>query len=200
MAPLNGRQHRGDRFPRSVPEPEPSSRHLHAGHHRGSRQVTPRLIPRRTVPPGFDAILGITTRQRWFAFARLLDPHRRTDCPPFPQRSPPRLLTDAACGGLQPLPAKRLRRAHLHLRYSTDLKLRSPTSNLRLVRGTPDSATSTLYPALASSTSSATIRAWPRVAIFTTDPHSATVRVRRCLCPNAGLSLVKHRSGSPPRR
>src|SRR5215218_9796704 len=29
----------------------------------------------------------------------------------FPQRSPPRLLTDAACGGLQPPPAERLRRA-----------------------------------------------------------------------------------------
>src|SRR3954452_19562519 len=30
---------------------------------------------------------------------------------PFPQRSPPRLLTAAACGGLQPPPAGRLRRA-----------------------------------------------------------------------------------------
>src|ERR1700685_4258380 len=73
--PVNGRHYRRDRFPRSIPEPEPSSRHLHAGHHLGSRQVTPRLIPRRTVPPGFDANRGITTRQRWIAFDRLLDTH-----------------------------------------------------------------------------------------------------------------------------
>src|SRR6266545_6272444 len=36
-------------------------------------------------------------------------------CAPCPQRSPPRLLTDAACGGLEPPPARRLRRARLHL-------------------------------------------------------------------------------------
>jgi hypothetical protein len=34
---------------------------------------------------------------------------------PFPQCSPPRLLTDAAYGGLKPSPARRLRRAYLHL-------------------------------------------------------------------------------------
>jgi hypothetical protein len=33
----------------------------------------------------------------------------------FPQRSPPRLFTDAACGGLKPPPAGRLRRTYLHL-------------------------------------------------------------------------------------
>src|SRR5215216_5169394 len=38
---------------------------------------------------------------------------------PFPQRSPPRLLTGAACGGLQPPPAGRLRGAHPHLLCST---------------------------------------------------------------------------------
>src|SRR5215216_6608490 len=38
---------------------------------------------------------------------------------PFPQRSPPRLLTGAACGGLQPPPAGRLRGAHPHLSCST---------------------------------------------------------------------------------
>jgi hypothetical protein len=45
----------------------------------------------------------------------------------FPQRSPPRLLTAAACGGLQPPPEGRLRRTTsptgqpLHLRHSTAL-------------------------------------------------------------------------------
>jgi hypothetical protein len=38
---------------------------------------------------------------------------------PFPQRSPPRLLTAAACGGLRPPPAGRSRRANLHHQHST---------------------------------------------------------------------------------
>src|SRR6202023_2694534 len=36
----------------------------------------------------------------------------------FPQRSPPWLLTTAACGGLRSTPDCRPRRAHLHLSYS----------------------------------------------------------------------------------
>src|SRR5215471_18307458 len=38
--------------------------------------------------------------------------------PAFPQRSPPRLLTAAACGGLRSAPDYRTRRALLHLSYS----------------------------------------------------------------------------------
>ena len=38
--------------------------------------------------------------------------------PPFPQRSPPSLLTTAACGGLRSTPDCRPRRALLHLSYS----------------------------------------------------------------------------------
>src|ERR1700751_5331174 len=34
---------------------------------------------------------------------------------PFPQRSRPRLLTDAACGGLRPAPASRSRGTYPHL-------------------------------------------------------------------------------------
>ena len=37
-----------------------------------------------------------------------------------PQRSPPRLLTDAACGGLESPPPRRPRRTHLHHWHSTD--------------------------------------------------------------------------------
>lgn len=37
----------------------------------------------------------------------------------LPQRSPPRLLTDAACGGLSAPPARRTRRANLHHQHST---------------------------------------------------------------------------------
>src|SRR4029077_20420579 len=38
--------------------------------------------------------------------------------PTFPQRSPPLLLTTAACGGLRSTPDCRPRRAFLHLSYS----------------------------------------------------------------------------------
>src|ERR1700757_2925131 len=38
--------------------------------------------------------------------------------PTFPQRSPPSLLTTAACGGLRSTPDCRPRRALLHLSYS----------------------------------------------------------------------------------
>src|ERR1700738_211163 len=38
--------------------------------------------------------------------------------PAFPQRSPPRLLSAAACGGLRPEPDCRPRRGLLHLSYS----------------------------------------------------------------------------------
>ena len=43
--------------------------------------------------------------------------------PPFPQRSPPSLLTTAACGGLRSTPNCRPRRALLHLSYSTHRRM-----------------------------------------------------------------------------
>jgi hypothetical protein len=43
----------------------------------------------------------------------------RDQVPTFPQRSPPSLLTTAACGGLRPAPDCRTRRALLHLSYSS---------------------------------------------------------------------------------
>src|SRR5437899_8140757 len=42
----------------------------------------------------------------------------RNPVPAFPQRSPPSLLTTAACGGLRSTPDCRPRRALLHLSYS----------------------------------------------------------------------------------
>jgi hypothetical protein len=67
---------------------------------------------------------------------------------PFPQRSPPRLLTAAACGGLGSPPDRRSRRAFLHHRHSTvhdnDLLHRhhSPFRTHRII-GDPDR---TVYP------------------------------------------------------
>src|SRR6266700_2773479 len=42
----------------------------------------------------------------------------RNPVPTFPQRSPPSLLTTAACGGLRSAPDCRPRRTFLHLSYS----------------------------------------------------------------------------------
>src|ERR1700756_2528050 len=42
----------------------------------------------------------------------------RDHVPTFPQRSPPSLLTTAACGGLRSTPDCRPRRTFLHLSYS----------------------------------------------------------------------------------
>ena len=44
---------RGDRFPRSMQEPRPRSRHLHAGHHLANQQAPARLIPGLQSIPGF---------------------------------------------------------------------------------------------------------------------------------------------------
>ena len=47
---------RDDRFPRSMQEPEPGSRHLHAGQHLASQQASARLIPGQAGEPGFAVI------------------------------------------------------------------------------------------------------------------------------------------------
>jgi len=56
-APLAGSPCRGDRFPRSMQEPRPRSRHLHAGHHLANQQAPARLIPGLQSIPGFDVNL-----------------------------------------------------------------------------------------------------------------------------------------------
>src|SRR6266852_5054015 len=53
---------------------------------------------------------------------------------PFPQRSPPWLLTTAACGGLRSAPDCRTRRVLLHLSYSCA----SPFGPALLVTQDPD--------------------------------------------------------------
>src|SRR5207244_4982961 len=69
--PEADRRLRGDRFPRSTPEPEPGSRHLYAGHRLGSRQVLPQTDPEVTTRLGFDAVSTLSTRHQWFTHVRL---------------------------------------------------------------------------------------------------------------------------------
>src|SRR5207244_6470020 len=69
---------------------------------------------------GFDAIVPPIDAS---AVVHTRSSSRRTPDPLtaglFPQRSPPRLLTGAACSGLGSPPARRTRRAYLHHWHST---------------------------------------------------------------------------------
>src|SRR6266568_2581675 len=47
------------------------SRLLHAGHHLGGRQVSPRLLPRQRLLLGFDVFATLSTRHQWFTRVRL---------------------------------------------------------------------------------------------------------------------------------
>jgi hypothetical protein len=70
---------------------------------------------------------SLTTRHQRFAHARLPDPHLTRSRRAFSRSvHHERHLTDAACGGLEPPPAGRLRRTYLHLLHST--ASRAPTS------------------------------------------------------------------------
>src|SRR6516165_3558217 len=79
----------------------------------------PRANPGGRVTPRFWHRLN---RFRHFCGGSLalasLDRACRNLVPAFPQRSPPRLLPAAACGGLRSAPDRRTRRALLHLSYS----------------------------------------------------------------------------------
>ena len=124
-----GRLYRGDRFSCSVPAPATSSRHPYTGHRRGHIQKAPRLRAHRSEPLSRDHPQIPVSMPSLFHFDASAVVHtcsssHRTPAPLTarrqPQRSPPRLLTDAACGGLESPPARRPRRTYLHHWHSTD--------------------------------------------------------------------------------
>ena len=84
----------------------------------GSLRTSPKLIPGSGNPPVSASSNPISTS----AAVRLHSPLSTLPAgilvPTFPQRSPPLLLTTAACGGLRSAPDCRPRRALLHLSYS----------------------------------------------------------------------------------
>src|SRR6202163_1819729 len=85
----------------------------------GQSQDIPQANPGRRVNPRFWHHL---IRFRHFCSGSLalasLNHTCRNLVPAFPQRSPPWLLTTAACGGLRSTPDCRPRRTYLHLSYS----------------------------------------------------------------------------------
>ena len=130
LRPKNiGRLYRGDRFSCSVPAPAMSSRHLYTEHRRGHIQAAPRLRTHRGEPlsrdhPQIPVSMPSLFRFDASAVVHTCSSSHRTPAPltarRHPQRSPPRLLTDAACGGLESPPARRPRRTYLHHWHSTD--------------------------------------------------------------------------------
>ena len=72
----------------------------------------------RYIPVSMSSLF-LSTRHQRFACARLPDPHLTHQVRLFPHRSPRQSSANAAVGGLEPLPAERLRRAYLHLPRST---------------------------------------------------------------------------------
>ena len=112
-----------------MPAPAMSSRHLYTGHRRGHIQPAPRLRTHRSGPlsrdhPQIPVSMPSLFRFDASAVVHTCSSSHRTPAPlparRQPQRSPPRLLTDAACGGLESPPARRPRRTYPHHWHSTD--------------------------------------------------------------------------------
>ena len=112
-----------------MPAPAMSSRHLYTGHHQGHIQAAPWLRAHRgellsqdhpQVPVSMPSLFRFDAS----AVVHTCSSSHRTPAPLTarhqPQRSPRRLLTDAACGGLESPPARRPRRTYLHHWHSTD--------------------------------------------------------------------------------
>jgi len=111
--------HPDDRFPGSLREPKPSSRRLYAGRHAGSKQVTPTLIPKQLLNPGFDVINAFRhVVSGSLTFVSSAHNYRGHKAAIFPCYLPRWLFTIAAQGVLQPGPATRLRGARPHLTHS----------------------------------------------------------------------------------
>src|SRR3954471_3594208 len=72
-------------------------------------------VPGQRLEPGFGDVPTLSTPHRRFTCVRLLGPHLTGCGRPFPERSPPGLLAQAASGGLGPGPATRSRGACPHL-------------------------------------------------------------------------------------
>ena len=112
-----------------MPAPAMSSRHLYTEHRRGHIQAAPRLRAHRGEPlsrdhPQIPVSMPSLFRFDASAVVHTCSSSHRTPAPLTarrqPQRSPPRLLTDAACGGLESPPVRRPRRTYLHHWHSTD--------------------------------------------------------------------------------
>ena len=112
-------QCRGRSFPRSTLAPEPGSRRLYAGCHLGRKQVPPRLVPSRSA---FSVVTSLEVPLDASSAVYFRSPSRLT-----PDALSERLFRNvhhpgrgagAACGSLEPPPARRSRGAYPHRQRS----------------------------------------------------------------------------------
>src|SRR5216684_3033318 len=112
-------QCRGRSFPRSTLAPEPGSRRLYAGCRLGSKQVPPRLVPSRSA---FSVATSLEVPLDASSAVHSRSPSRLT-----PDALLERLFRNvhhpgrgagAACGSLEPPPARRFRGAYPHRQRS----------------------------------------------------------------------------------
>src|SRR4051812_18723749 len=75
-------------------------------------------IPGQRLEPGFDDVPTLSTPHRWFTHVRLLGSYLTGSDRPFPERSRPGLLIQAASGDLRSGPATRSRGTYPHLSRS----------------------------------------------------------------------------------
>jgi hypothetical protein len=110
---------RGRSFPRSTLAPEPGSCRLYAGCRLDSKQVPPRLVPSRSAFSVSASLVSLSTRLQRFALARLPGSHLALSWSAFSATfTTPTMSAGAACGGLEPPPARRFRGAHPHRQRS----------------------------------------------------------------------------------
>ena len=136
----------------------PRSRRLHAGRRLASRRAPARLVPEHC------RIARASTSSDYISTLRQRSSSRSppdASWAPFPHRSPRRSSANAACGGLEPPPAGRLRGAFPHLSHSTASRcsISYITGIPSAFRGTP--AAVVPVSALVSS-SRGRVRAWVR--------------------------------------
>jgi hypothetical protein len=81
-------------------------------------------VPGQRLKPGFGDVPTLSTPHQRFTCVRLLGPHLTGSGRPFPERSPPGLLAQAASGGLGPGPATRSRGTYPHLSRGMAFQLR----------------------------------------------------------------------------
>jgi len=103
-----------------MPAPTTSSRHLYTGHQPGHIQAAPRPRPTKREPLSRDHPQAPVSNATVISFDASAVVHTCSSSRRTPTaRSPPRLFTDAACGGLRSPPARRPRRTYLHHWHST---------------------------------------------------------------------------------
>ena len=120
------------RFSSSVRKPGLESRSLYTGHHMDSKQVSSMPLSRDwESAPVLMSIKNLTMRRQELACARLSSPYMTRPSPRLFHNVHHRgFAAEAAYGCLKPPPAGRLRRALLHLSYSTALACLHDTNSL----------------------------------------------------------------------